>query len=468
MTTSGDSEARPSQSEVVPTIARRDARPTECETRRPVVVALLIFAGVLVVDLYRIFGSLPRAEFGDEWRYLLYARNLLAGFFSPRDRIFLANGPVYPLFLVPFVKLGWLEGARYANAILHALALVYAWLIVSPRVPGPWSLAAVGLLYLYLPTAEFLPLLYTEMLCFFLVAALAYHVLKVQEGGRHLVLSGVFLGILSLTKVIFGYVSAAFLLAAMVISYRRGAARHWRALALSSALALGLSVPYLGYTYSLTGRLFYWSSVGTNSFYWLSTPYPEEVGDWYHQGWVRRDPILRAHHLALFDMISGVARDPNLSIEEQLLNLSTPEAADAFGAIARRNVRQHPLKFAKNWLYNVARMFLDVPVSVRDTPFWNRYSQAHLLLLGFTAYVGVRARRARTWPSPAFVPLFLFAGLGMAAYSLSSATARFLFPIVPLWWLGTCCWLARVWKGPAAIVTSPQGFTSSSRTVPTR
>jgi hypothetical protein len=429
-------------------IARHDARSSKRERMRPVVAALVIFVGVLVVDLCRIAGSLPRAEFGDEWRYLHYAKNLLEGFYSPRDRIFLANGPAYPLFLVPFVKLGWLEGARYANAVFHALALVYAWLIVSPRVRAPWSLTAVGLLFLYLPTSEFLPLLYTEILCFFLVTAFAYHVLEIGEGRRHVVLAGVSLGILALTKVIFGYVAVAFLLAALLLACRRGAVPRWRALAVSAALALGLCVPYLGYTYSLTGRHFYWSSVGTNSFYWLSSPYPEEVGDWYHQGWVRRNPILRAHHLALFDETTGVARDPNLSVVDQLLNMSTPEAADVFGAVARRNVREHPLKFAKNWLYNVVRLFLDVPVSVRGTPFWNHYSQAHLLLLGFTVYVGVRARHAKTWPAPAFVPLFLFAGLGVAAYSLSSATARFLFPLVPIWWLGSCCWLARLRDGP--------------------
>jgi len=95
------------------------------------------------------------------------------------------------------------------------------------------------------------------------------------------------------------------------------------------------------------------------------------------------------------------------------------------------------------------RLFLDVPVSVRGTPFWNAYSKAHLLLLGFTLYVIARARRVRQWPEPAFAPLFLFVGLGVAAYSLSSASARFLFPLVPVWWVAVCCWLARVWYGRA-------------------
>jgi hypothetical protein len=36
-----------------------------------------------------------------------------------------------------------------------------------------------------------------------------------------------------------------------------------------------------------------------------------------------------------------------------------------------------------------------------------------------------------------------FGVLTVAAYSLVSSMARFLIPIVPLWWLATCVWFAR-------------------------
>lgn len=423
-------------------------------------IALGIFVSALVVDAYRIGSTLPRAQFGDEWRYIYYAKNLLAGFYSPHDRIFLCNGPGYPLFLVPFVKLGSLDAARYANAVMHALALVYAWLILKPRVPAPWSFLAVALLGLYLPTKEFLPLLYTEVLCFLLVTAFTYHALRIGRGARHTVIAGSCLGALALTKVVFGYVLVAFLLVAL-FGLWRGWAPRWRAHATAVLLALGLCVPYLGYTYALTGRFFYWNSLGSNSFYWLTSPFPDELGDWYHQGWVQQNPLLRAHHLALFDKTSGLDRDPNLSVVEQLRNLSTPETGDVFAEAARRNVREHPLKFAKNWLYNVVRIFLDVPVTVRGTPWWNPYSQSHLALLAFSVYVAVRARRARVGPAAAYYPLFVLFGLSLLAYSLSSAVARYLFPLVPLWWLVTCHWLGRLSSrdadgpGPAGSAKQP-------------
>jgi len=423
----------------------RPRRPKE----RAVAGAVALFLLVLAVDLVRIAHSLPRGLGGDEWRYVHYAKNLLHGFYSPRDRVFISNGPGYPLFLAPFLAAGWLDGARYANAVFHALSLVYAWFILNARVRLPWSLAAVGLLFLYLPTAEFLPLLYTELACFFLVCGWTYHALAIERTRAQTLLAGIYLALLALTKSVFGYVLVAFLGLSLVNALWTRHERAWRAHAQAAALALVLCVPYLAYTYSLTGRFFHWNSLGPNSFYWLTSPYPEEVGDWYHQGWVQQNPILRAHHFALFQEASGLARDPNLSVEEQVLNLSTPEANDLFARAARDNVREHPFKFAKNWLYNVVRLFLDVPTSVRKTPFWNLYSRSHLFLLAFTAYVAARACRARVAPARPFLPVLLFAALGFAAYSLSSATARFLFPLIPIWSLAICCWLARISQQPA-------------------
>jgi hypothetical protein len=102
-------------------------------------------------------------------------------------------------------------------------------------------------------------------------------------------LAGVHLGVLCLTKVAFGPATAAFALLLFLASRRfrarwstEGALRpsplvtaHLRA----TLIALALCVPYLVYTYSLTGRVFYWASAWPNPFYWLTSPFPEESGD---------------------------------------------------------------------------------------------------------------------------------------------------------------------------------------------
>jgi hypothetical protein len=408
--------------------------------RRDAFIALALAAVVAAFDFVRIHAGLPRDLFGDEWRYLTYADNLLHGFFSPHDRVFLWNGPGYPLLLAPFVKAGWVDGARYLNGLLHGAAIAYAWLILRARLSPRASLAAVAVLAAYLPIHEHVPLLYTEVLCVFLVTAWIFHALRVERRGHRLA-AGVLLAFLCLTKVIFGVALSLFLAGAAVAALLRRLDRSWRPFLIQAALAFACCILWLAYTQHITGRFFYWSSAGPNSFYWLSSPYPEESGDWYHQGWVARDPILRAHHKALFDEVTGLARDPGLSDREQVLNLSTPEAADRFAQAAMRNLREHPGKFAKNWCANVLRLFFDVPTSVRKTPFWNHYTLCNLPLLGFTIFVLVRARRRRVRPPPEWVPIWWFALAGLAVYSGSSIVARFLIPFVPIWWLGMCCYL---------------------------
>ena len=62
---------------------------------------------------------------GDESRYLMYANNLLNGFYSPKSEIFLWNGPGYPILLIPFVffQLPLIFIALF-NAILAYLSLI--------------------------------------------------------------------------------------------------------------------------------------------------------------------------------------------------------------------------------------------------------------------------------------------------------------------------------------------------------
>ncbi len=411
------------------------------DTRTTALATLSIFAAFFLFDLYWVARSLPHAPREDEWRYIYYAENLLHGFFSPRPRIFLWNGPGYPLVLVPFVKLGWVDGARYANAVWHAAAMSYAWLTLRARLRPRWALGALIALGLYLPLYKHLALAQTEVFCFFLVAAWIEHSLRAQNDLVQRLVAASLLALLCLTKVVFGVVLMLSLAPLLVLWLRRRHERLWRSSFLQAALALLLCLPYLAYTHNLTGRWLYWSSAGPNSFYWLTSPYAEEWGDWYHHGWVERDPMLRAHHKAIMDQISGVARDPSVSFEEQLFNISTPEASDALMRAALRNVREHPLKFVRNWCANVPRMFLDVPTSVRGTPFWNVYTGVDLPWLGWTAFLGAFAWRRRIRPPEDWWPLGLFFSLSLAVYSLSSAVARYLIPLVPIWWIGSCSWL---------------------------
>lgn len=397
---------------------------------------LVVFAAV---DTFLIARSLPRQSFGDEWRYVYYAENLVQGFFSPTPRLFIWNGPAYPVMLVPFVKLGWLDGGRYLNVLFHVGALGYAWLLLRERLSAGLALAAVALFGLYPPLYEHLPLFYTELFCFFLVTGWMYHSLR--TGLVHTFVAGVYLGLLCLTKVVFGYVLVVFWIV-MLALWARERRRVWRDYVLQCALAFALCIPYLNYTHRLTGRVFYWSSGGANSFYWLASPYRGELGDWYHHGWVYNNPTLRKNHKTVFDHITGRDENPEVSDKEALFNLCTPESSDYLMTTALNGIKKRPRKFAYNWLLNIPRMFFALPVTVRDVSFWNKYALSSVVLFACTAAVMVRAKRPWSLPPRPWWGTLLFGILTMGAYSLSSAVARYLIPMVPIWWLGLCYWAA--------------------------
>jgi hypothetical protein len=404
---------------------------------------LALFAITAMVGLSQIGEALPRAVFGDEWRYLLYANNLLEGHYSPRERVFLCNGPGYPLLLVPFVGHDWQDGARLLNAFLHAGAVLYAWLFVYPALPVRAALGVVAALIAYPALREHLPLLYTEAFTTFLSVAWVYHAWNAMRDRRHLAVAGVLLGILCLTRVNFGPATMCLgiVTGAFWLIRRDDLARSY---CIQAGIALLLCVPYLAYTYSLTGRWLYWSSAGGNMFYWLTSPFPEEYGDWYHQGWVYNNELLRAHHKLIHDRTTGLGASPGLPILDQLFNITSPEAGDEFMEHGLRNVREHPLKFFLNWCANVSRLFFDVPVSVRGTPFWNVYTKSHIWLLPAAALLFWKAWRARVpFPRRAW-PLVAFTILSFGIYSFVSSTARYLIPIAAIWLLLGAFWAGEI------------------------
>lgn len=71
-------------------------------------------------------------------------------------------------------------------------------------------------------------------------------------------------------------------------------------LSLVCGLALLICSPYLVYTYALTGKIFYWGNSGGLSLYWMSSPHPQEFGDWHNPQTLSEIPELETNHGALF------------------------------------------------------------------------------------------------------------------------------------------------------------------------
>ncbi len=81
-----------------------------------------------LLALYVLFGVLNNkaALRADEPRYLVYAHNILKGYFASPESLMFWNGPGYPLYLAPFVA--WkapLLVPRLGNALFLYFGMVY-------------------------------------------------------------------------------------------------------------------------------------------------------------------------------------------------------------------------------------------------------------------------------------------------------------------------------------------------------
>jgi 4-amino-4-deoxy-L-arabinose transferase-like glycosyltransferase len=172
-----------------------------------------------------------------------------------------------------------------------------------------------------------------------------------------MVLAGITMGYLALTKVVFCYVVLfIFIGSCLVWLLDRKSINHKRNLAVL-LVAFATMLPYFIYTYNLTGRIYYVGNPGADALYWMSTPHKGEYGDWQSYPRVPGPDVYRVHssedslavnHKKDFDSVyqfNGAKRD------------------DAFKSIAIRNIENHPVKFIKNCISNIGRMLFSFPNS---------------------------------------------------------------------------------------------------------
>lgn len=370
---------------------------------------------------------------GDEGRYVMFARNITRGHYSPRDTVNLWHGPGYPIVLAPFVGFGVpLLVPKLLNAVFLFLAVLCFARTVRLHAGEGATLCAAYLFGLYWPFLRTAPLLYSEPLSVLLACGFIYHVCRLDGGEGvgfwpHGVVAGLFAGYLALTKVIFGYVLAV-CLASFCLAYLIRRSRSARRAAAAMGLGLALCLPYLAYTYSLTGRPFYWSNAGGAQLYWMSSPHPGEYGDWKAAntlaGLRRAGPQVYGRHMQFWRTLEG---------------LGPAERDLALRRRALRNIRQHPAKFAYNWLCNIGRLVFSYPYSyLRQGPetYFYLVPNMFLFVLSVVCLVPTVLRRQH-YPNGVWV-LLTFGAFAFAGSTLLSAGPRMFVPIVPF----ICLWIA--------------------------
>ena len=243
-----------------------------------------------------------------------------------------------------------------------------------------------------------------------------------QKKRRFLWMTGAafFLMGLAMTRVIFGYVITAGIVAipACGFIFRE----HWRPIGRATlvfGMALLMCLPFLTYTYRLTGKPFTWSTTGGEFIYWLASPFEGELGDW--QSSVRsideKSPELRANHEERFNRIA---------------HLKELEQDAALREVGMGWIRDHPEKTVKNLIANWVRLVSGYPSSYAlervETVFWCAPIYFFLTLLLVTFWPAFRA-----WKSiPVSIKILaLTAVIYVGGTSLLPALPRYLLPVFP-------------------------------------
>ncbi len=325
---------------------------------------IFIFLPFLILFVLIILKLNVDSFQGDESRYYEFAKNILAGFYSPpAPNINLWNGPGYPLFIAPFVFLKMpLIAIKLANAFLQYFSIILLFLAIEKYTSRKYALTFSFLWATYYIAYQELPLILTEPLASFLSALVVFLVSRINGSNKpkktYLILTGLAIGFLALTKIIFGYVILIMMLVYIFLLLIYRDKDHLINVAGVVIIAFLVTLPYLTYTYNLTGKILYWGNSGGSSLYWMSSPVEGEFGDWNNSTFTANcgqdfkipcnSVLFAKNHQKDMDYIS---------------ELSSIEKDDALKKIAISNIQNHPVKYIRNCLSNLSRLFFGIPNS---------------------------------------------------------------------------------------------------------
>lgn len=367
------------------------------------------------------FFFAPKAFVDDEERYVRFARNILHGFYSPPyPNIDLWNGPGYPLIVAFFLLLKLpLMAVRLLNAVMMYASVVIVYKTIRCYASQKTALTCVILLGLYFPVYEKIPLVLTECLTWFLISVIGYLFLKISNERKPLwqttLLCAFSIAILTMTKVVFGYVIIAMLLFSLILfllpKFRLTAKRFTYIFGLSFLLCL----PYLGYTYSVTYKPFYWTNSGGWSLFNMSAPYPNDWGDW------KDNPQM--------------LQNPNYKIfVDSLLKLHPMDRDAAYKAKAIENIKHNPKKYLVNCVANLGRMFFSYPFTnmEQDVKTYFTIIPNMFVVVFMVITLGLSIFYHKKMPQELII-LLLFILIYLAGSTLVSAFRRMFYITMPFW-----------------------------------
>lgn len=399
----------------------------------------LFYLPFLAYYSYIVFRDKWPTLYGDEIRYVDFARNLTHGFYSPfPQHINLWNGPGYPLLLAPLLAMH--VPALYMtllNAVFLYLTVVFVYKALALVANHRIALICSLLLAIYPNAISMLAMLYTEALTCLLVASIIYSLTlyHIKAKNKYLIIAGLLLGYLVLTKIIFGYVIMAGLVGYTAwYLIRKRSPRYLRYVRVF-AIAFAATIPYLAYTFYITKKPLYWGDSGGMSLYWMSSPYEHEYGDW-------KVPELTNHQYPISFKsaeTAAILRKNHKKEIDAILKYPELKQDELFKQAAIRNIMQHPFKFIQNYYYNWGRLLFNFPYSYsyQEGAVVGNILRGSLILWASVVGIIVTIVNRRRLIFPLKMLLFV-TGVYLLLSGALSAYPRQLDVIVPviLFWLG--------------------------------
>ncbi len=183
------------------------------------------------------------------------------------------------------------------------------------------------------------------------------------------------------------------------------------------SLSLMFCLPWLIYTYSLTGKAFYWSNSGSMSLYTMSTPYSNELGDWSNKDSLSLNP----NHRPFMDSIS---------------TLTPLQKDEAYRNTALNNIKNYPKKYFSNWVANIGRLFFSYPYSNTQQSIRTYFTiiPDMFIIVIITLTFVISIFQYKRFPE-GMIFLLLFIFIYLFGCSLVSAYRRMFYITMPFWFL---------------------------------
>jgi hypothetical protein len=344
----------------------------------------IIFSPFLLFYIIFIVLFNPGNLSGDEIRYFYYAGNLLHGFYSPPiPKINLVNGPGYPFIVAPFLSLDIpVIVLRLLNAVFQYLSIALIFKVLIKFVT--FRLAVIVCLFwgCYYNALDFIAYAAPESFSIFLISLLVFTLLKAFNAGRtikrnpYIWTAGLIFGYLILTKLIFGYVLLCMLAGCLLLWLTNLSSVNYKKGVVILSIAFITVLPYLFYTYHLTGKVLYWGSSGGINLYCMTTLHEGEYGSWFPEP-RQLNPGRNAGNANNENDLNGLIKkranyypgyEDSIFVHNQkdwdeIKKFEGMERDEAFQKAAINNIRSHPVKFLKNCFSNIGRILFNYPYS---------------------------------------------------------------------------------------------------------